>query len=162
MRGLYGPPELRREEKIRYLGEFRERVVLALTQKQVRQSGIPRQVKDALDAHPDVTLVLNGEMEYGAIAKYIRLANARNVPYRKVYDHEHDTDIGLVLASPEPVDVPNIYIADGDGPPAAGAAASSGDNKAAAAAGPDKPVPGGRRGILGKWKAGWFRRNRQD
>lgn len=109
---MYGPPELRREEKIRYLGEFRERIVLALTQAQVRRPGIPERVLDAIAAHPGVTMVLNGEMEYRAISKYIRLANEKNLPYRKVYDNEHDTEIGLVLAAPDAVDAASIYLSD--------------------------------------------------
>lgn len=117
MRGIYGVPELRRDEKIRYLGEFRERIVLAMTQAQVRRKEIPRQVEQALEAYPDLTIVLNGEMEYEAISKYIRLANARNVPYRKMYDHEHNTDIGLVLASPVAVDLPSIELTEETEPP---------------------------------------------
>lgn len=112
MRGIHGPPELRRDEKIRYLGEFRERIVLALTQAQVRRPDIPGQVRDAIAAYPGITLVLNGEMEYRAIAKYIRLANEKKVPYRKIYDNEHDTEIGLVLAAPEAVDLDDIYLSD--------------------------------------------------
>jgi uncharacterized protein YueI len=161
LRGMYGPPELRPEEKRRYLGEFRERVVLALTQKQVRSRDIPRQVLEALDRHRDVTIVLNGEMEYGALAKYIRLANERGVPYRKVYDREHDTDVGLVLAAPEAVDVACIDVpdepdgtdgpnkADGPGPSAGRKAARW--RKKASPAGADKP-PRGRRGIAARLK----------
>lgn len=128
MRGIHGPPELRRDEKIRYLGEFRERIVLALTQAQVRRPDIPRQVRDAIAAHPDVTVVLNGEMEYRAISKYIRLANEKNLPYRKIYDNEHDTEIGLVLAAPEAVDIASIYLSE---KPASKAVVQSADKPAA-------------------------------
>mgnify|MGYP001350325258 CR=1 len=147
LRGLHGPPELRPEEKKRYLGEFRERVVLALSQKQVRSPDIPRQVEEALDRWPDVTIVLNGKMEYAALSKYIRLANERGVPYRKVHDQEHETDVGLVLAAPTAVDVPCVDVPDEASPdgPAAG-------NKAAPAGPAGKP-PRKSRKLLDKWRA---------
>lgn len=153
MRGIYGPPELRREEKIRYLGEFRERIVLALTQRQVRRREIPSRVMEALDAYPGLTIVLNGEMEYEALSKYIRLANERNVPYRKIYDHETDTEIGLVLASPEPVDVPSIYLPEEDG------AGSPGGQKKTASPEPGNPIRKRRRAIAKKLKAKLFRQD---
>jgi uncharacterized protein YueI len=150
-RGMYGTPELKPEEKKRYLGEFRERVVLALTQRQVRGKDIPRQVHEALDAYRNITIVLNGDMEYEAIGKYIRLANARNVPYRKVHDQQHETEIGLVIASPVPVDVPCVELSDGD--------AGLADTNNAAPSGSDKPDRGSRRGIAKKLKSALRRKH---
>src|SRR5690606_15200636 len=74
MRGIHGDKELRASEKIRYLGEFRERVLLALKQGQVRRTDIYPQVTDVIRRNPGTTMLLNGEMEYEAIAKYTKLA----------------------------------------------------------------------------------------
>jgi len=152
-RGMYGTPELKPEEKKRYLGEFRERVVLALTQKQVRGKDIPRQVYEALDAYRDITIVLNGDMEYEAIGKYIRLANERDVPYRKVHNGLHETEIGMVIASPVPVDVPCVELSDVD--------ACRADKNNAAPSGSDKPDRGSRHGFAKKLKAVLRRKDHQ-
>ena len=152
-RGMYGTPELKPEEKKRYLGEFRERVVLALTRKQVRGKDIPRQVYEALDAYRDITIVLNGDMEYEAIGKYIRLANERNVPYRKVHNQLHETEIGLVIASPVSVDVPCIELSDED--------PGLADKTNAAPYGPDKPDRGSRHGFAEKLKSVLHRKDHQ-
>lgn len=126
MRGIHGDKELRASEKIRYLGEFRERVLLALKQGQVRRKEIYPQVKDVIRRNPDCTMLLNGEMEYEALGKYMKLADDLDIPFRKFYDNQTDTEIGLVLAAPHAVDIPDIYVTDSE--------------PVAPAAQPDKPV----------------------
>jgi len=112
IRGINGPKEIKHEETTRYLGVFRERVVIALTQKQVRTKSVYPEIQQLMMKYPAATMLLNGEMEYEALSKYIKLADQLKKPYRKFSDHNSDTELGLVLACPEAVDVENIYVAD--------------------------------------------------
>lgn len=112
MRGIHGPKELRPEEKNRYLGTFRERVVIVLTQPQIRRPELYPEIKQALIRYPDATMLLNGEMEYDALSKYIQLAIAHNIPYSKYSDHLSDSDLGLVIALPRAVEIAQIEISE--------------------------------------------------
>lgn len=47
--GLHGAPELRRDEKRHYLGEFRERVITLLSKKQVVEPGVYPEIVKALE-----------------------------------------------------------------------------------------------------------------
>ncbi len=112
MRGIHGDKELRPDEKNRYLGTYRERVVVVLTQAQVRKSGVYPQIKQALSSHPEATMLINGEMEYAAISKYIQLALEQQVPYSKYSDHLSDSDLGVVIAVPYAVEIARIEVSD--------------------------------------------------
>lgn len=110
--GIYGRKEIKPQEKIEMLGTFRERVVIALTQKQVKRKEVYPEIEQAILKYPKAAMLLNGEMEYGYLSPYISLADRYKLPYRMVSDHEHDTDMGLVLACPDAIDVENIMVAD--------------------------------------------------
>lgn len=111
--GIYGRKEIKPQEKIEWLGTFRERVVIALTQKQVKKDQVYPEIEQMILKYPKATMLLNGEMEYGYLSKYISLADRYKLPFRMVSDHETDTDMGLVLACPDAVDLENILVAEG-------------------------------------------------
>ena len=46
--GIYGPRETKPDERRKFLGTIRERIVIALTQEQVREKGIYTQVEEAI------------------------------------------------------------------------------------------------------------------
>lgn len=108
--GISGTPEIKQSERNEFLGTFRERVVLALTQDQVRKERIYQEVTRAIAKYPEATMLLNGEMNYDYLSKYIRLANQHHIPYRAYSDFESDTDVGLVIAMPDAVDLEHIYV----------------------------------------------------
>jgi len=58
--GLYGPPELGRDEKAHFLGQFKERVLKLLTQKQVMEPGVYPEIVDALKDNRTSKMILNG------------------------------------------------------------------------------------------------------
>ncbi len=117
MRGIHGDKELLPGEKNRYLGTYRERVIVVLTQAQVRRNQLYPQIEQALSNYPDATMLINGEMEYAAISKYIKLAIDQKVSYSKYSDHLSDSDLGVVIAVPYAVEIEQIEIIDT--PPAA-------------------------------------------
>lgn len=110
MQGIYGKKEINPQEKKKYLGTFRERVVIALTQSQVREKEIFKEVEEAMKKNEDGKLLLNGHMEYGAISKYIDLCNKLNVKYTIVTNKEYNSEYGLILAKDYAVNNENIFV----------------------------------------------------
>jgi uncharacterized protein YueI len=110
--GMYGPKEIKPEEKRKFLGTYRERVVIALKIGQVAQKKIFPQVEQSMKEHPTAHLLLNGNIGYEQLSKYIKLANMFNMKHTIVTNKDHDTEIGLVLAMDDAIDKENIYVTD--------------------------------------------------
>lgn len=109
-KGVYGEKEIKKEEKIRFLGTFRERIIAVLTNAQVRESGVYKEIEELMKKHKDAKLLLNGEINYNDLSKYIKMANKYHIPF-SIYDHqEYTTDIGLVLAFDYAIDKKDIFI----------------------------------------------------
>jgi len=111
--GIYGKKELKVDEKRMFLGTYRERVYVALSNKQVREPGVYDEVEHKMREVKDkgeTVLLLNGKLRYSTYSNYIKLASTYNIPYKIVSDLESTSQIGLVLASSEAVDVENIYV----------------------------------------------------
>ncbi len=108
--GMYGQKQTKPDERRKFLGTIRERVVIALTQPQVRREGVHREVEAALKENPSAHLYLNGNMNYSYLSKYIKLASKFGVEYTIVTNKEHNTEIGLVLAYDHAIDKEEIYI----------------------------------------------------
>lgn len=97
-KGLHGTKQVKIGERNRFLGTIRERIVLALTNEQVYSGKIFPELIEAMKAHPQVKMLLNGQIPYSYINKYTKLANEYHIPFKIVDNKEHSTDIGLVLA----------------------------------------------------------------
>ena len=108
--GIYGQKQTKPDERRKFLGTLRERIVIALTQSQVREKGIYKEVQDRLKKHPDAKLLLNGNMSYTFLSKYIKLADTYHVSFSMVTNKEIETDIGLVLAYDHAIDQEEIYV----------------------------------------------------
>ncbi|BCB02224.1 YueI family protein [Bacillus sp. KH172YL63] len=118
--GIYGQKQTKPDERRKFLGTLRERIVIALTQSQVREKGVYKEVQESLKKHPDAKLLLNGNMSYTFLSKYIKLADSHHVPFSMVTNKETETEIGLVLAYDHAIDKEEIYVKkkSGDGKPA--------------------------------------------
>ncbi|WP_430340359.1 YueI family protein [Rossellomorea vietnamensis] len=108
--GIYGQKQTKPDERRKFLGTLRERIVIALTQSQVREKGIYKEVQDHLKKHPDAKLLLNGNMSYTFLSKYIKLADTYHVSFSMVTNKDIETDIGLVLAYDHAIDQEEIYV----------------------------------------------------
>ncbi|WP_409298420.1 YueI family protein [Peribacillus sp. SCS-26] len=111
-KGIYGEKELKPEEKRMFLGTFRERVIAALYKGQVAKKNIYPQILQACKENKEASLLLNGEISYTHLSKYVKAANEAGIPYKLVSNLDYDTEIGLVLAAPVAVDVEDIFIKD--------------------------------------------------
>lgn len=108
--GMYGQKQTKPDERRKFLGTIRERIVFALTQRQVRRKGTLRQAESLMKENGGAHLFLNGNMSYTYLSKYIKLAEKYGIHYTMVTNKEHNTDIGLVLAYPHAIDKEEIYI----------------------------------------------------
>jgi uncharacterized protein YueI len=108
--GMYGQKQTKPDERRKFLGTIRERIVVALTQPQVRREGTILEAESALKENPSAHLYLNGNMNYSYLSKYIKLASQYGVEYTIVTNKEHNSEIGLVLAYDHAIDKEEIYI----------------------------------------------------
>ena len=96
-KGMYGVKETKPDERRKFLGTIRERVVVALTRSQVMEQGVYPEVEQLMSQHPKATLYLNGELDYSFISDYIQSARAKNIPFSIVTNKDHRTILGLCL-----------------------------------------------------------------
>ncbi|WP_053364912.1 YueI family protein [Bacillus sp. FJAT-27245] len=108
--GIHGPKELKPEERRRFLGTIRERILVALTKSQVYEPGTYPEVGRLMKEYPDAHLYTNGTIAYEEFSKYLKEANKYKIEYTIVANQGHDTDIGLVLACGYAVDKEEIFI----------------------------------------------------
>lgn len=108
--GIYGKKEIKPDERRKFLGTLRERVVIVLTQAQVRESGVYGQVEDEMRKYQNAHVYLNGNMNYRYLSKYTKLCSQNNIEYTMVTNKEHNSELGLVMAVDEAIDKEDIYV----------------------------------------------------
>lgn len=108
--GIYGVKEIKPEERKRYLGTLRERVIAVLYQSQVAEAEVYPEIVKLIKQHPKVCLFLNGNMTDQYLTKYVELAIQHKIRYKIVFNKDYNTDLGLVLAEETAVNQENIYI----------------------------------------------------
>jgi uncharacterized protein YueI len=109
--GIYGPLETKPDERRKFLGTLRERIMVALTKSQVGENEVYPQVEQHMKEKPQSHLFLNGNMNYEGLSKYVKLATKYKIEHTIVTNKEHDSEIGLVLAMDHAIDKEDIYIA---------------------------------------------------
>ncbi|MCV2516310.1 DUF1694 domain-containing protein [Bacillus subtilis] len=110
--GMYGPLETKPDERHLFLGSLRERVVLALTKGQVLRSKPYKEAEHELKNSHNVTLLINGELQYQSYSPYIQMTNRYGVPFKIVSDLQFHTPLGIVIAADIAVNRELIYIQD--------------------------------------------------
>ncbi|KRN29324.1 hypothetical protein IV38_GL000207 [Lactobacillus selangorensis] len=105
---LYGVPQLKPDEKRRFLGNFQERVALAITVSQLRSAKMYALVAQILQRYPEYRIYLNDKLGQHLLNQYLQLAVELNYPFTILHqakiriDHPlQEDDFGLVLASPD-------------------------------------------------------------
>ncbi len=108
--GIYGAKEINPDERRKFLGTLRERIVIALTASQVRDDQVQIEVEEAIKNNKQAKLLVNGNIDYMYLSKYIKVAQTHNVAFTVVTNKEHNSDIGLVLAYDYAIDKEEIYL----------------------------------------------------
>ncbi|MBS4194584.1 YueI family protein [Lederbergia citri] len=109
-KGMYGVKEIKPDERRKFLGTIRERIVVALTKSQVMEKGVYPEVIQLMKEHPKAILLLNGDLDYSYLTDYIHNARKNDVQFSIVANKNHDTNIGLVLTYNHAIDKEEIYI----------------------------------------------------
>ncbi|MFJ5717344.1 YueI family protein [Neobacillus sp. NPDC093127] len=112
--GIFGPLQTKPNERRKYLGTIRERIIVALYKRQVAETEVYPQIKQSMKKYPGAQLLLNGNMNYEVLSKYVKMATKNKVEHTIVTNKEHDTEIGLVLAMSHAIDKEEIFISKND------------------------------------------------
>ncbi|MDR6120521.1 uncharacterized protein YueI [Bacillus sp. SLBN-46] len=108
--GIYGAMETKPDERRKYLGTLRERIIVAMKKSQVAETEVYPQIEQWMKENPRAHLFLNGNMSYEDLSKYVKMANKQKIEHTIVTNKEHDSEIGLVLAMDHAIDKEEIYI----------------------------------------------------
>ncbi|HBP66631.1 MAG TPA: DUF1694 domain-containing protein [Desulfosporosinus sp.] len=108
--GVDSVPELKKGEKMLYLGEFKERVIRMLSKKQVASPSLFPEIIEALKDKRTLKMLLNGDLSFKFTDKYIKLAKEVGKPYTTIHNSELKGDTGLVVISDQGVDVEKIDV----------------------------------------------------
>lgn len=99
--------ELRRDEKRRYLGYFRERVIEAVTFEQLRSKAGISALKEALNHKQAAELVVRNKARSSAMPLIVQAQRSR-VAFKIVSDSEFVGDVAALVAARDAVDVPRV------------------------------------------------------
>lgn len=108
--GIYGKKEIKPDERRKFLGTIRERVVIALTSAQVREEKVYQEVIQACKTNQKAHMYLNGNMDFRYLSKYVQIADKNKLAYTLVTNKEYNSELGLVLAYDYAVDHDEIYV----------------------------------------------------
>ncbi|MBY7142172.1 YueI family protein [Virgibacillus sp. NKC19-3] len=108
--GMYGKRRPKEEERERFLGTLRERIVIALTIGQVMSDKALGELEEAMKRNTQAKLLINGQVAYRFLKGERELANKYNIPYTTITNKENETDIGAVLTYDYAIDKEEIFI----------------------------------------------------
>lgn len=105
-RHLFMQPQIKPDERRAFLGNYRDRVALALTIQQLRAQRTLPLVTKILKRYPQYRLYLNGRMSTTLVQRYLHLALQLDYPFtistqkgvRKTPTLK-ESDFGLVVAA---------------------------------------------------------------
>ncbi|MFW5980406.1 MAG: YueI family protein [Halanaerobiaceae bacterium] len=103
--GIYGQPEIKKGEKNRFLGEFKERVIKYLTYDQVVEEGVYPEIEEALKNPAAKKMVIDREVDMSYANDYIELAQKENISFKRAHSPSFKGEVALVVVSNKAVNV---------------------------------------------------------
>lgn len=105
-KNIFGTPQLKPDERKKFLGNFQERVALALTVAQVRNPKNLPLIKRVMQRYPQYHLYINGRMSTSYRQELIRLAVTLNYQFTIIAQKNRrlptlklsEQEMGLVIA----------------------------------------------------------------
>lgn len=103
-----GLSTIKPDEKRAFLGNFRERVAMAVTIRQLHDERIAALLDEVLTRYPQYRVYINGRMAQDLVAYYMKQALAHDIPFTimaqpgmRVKKMPSADDFGWVLADPK-------------------------------------------------------------
>lgn len=109
-----GTPKINPDEQSRYLGTFRERVIVAVKVSQLGSTAIQSAFATSLKSHSIGKVLIDQNLAGDYFAEYVGLATQSKHPFTLLSDatksHQQDDPIAVLLAANTAVNVDNIYL----------------------------------------------------
>ena len=87
-----------------YLGEYKERVIKALTFDEVNEKGIYYEIEEAMEDKNAYKLLISHQADFVNIKKYIEIAKKKGMSYKMIDSLEYSGDIALVVAAKDAIE----------------------------------------------------------
>lgn len=110
--GRYGTPKINPDEQKEYLGTFRERCLLSMTIKEMRDKDNEAGLLMEIKKEPTARILINGAAATSLQQRYISIATKEKIDFTIVSDAvaDNDSKIGLLLVADYAVNVPIIDV----------------------------------------------------
>ena len=101
--GAFGPTELKKGEKNRFLGEYEERVIAYLTEEQIKEQALYPEIKEALKNSEADKLIIRGDIDKKHITDYIKWAREEGVRFNRKNSPDFRGNVVLAVAGKDAV-----------------------------------------------------------
>ena len=93
-------------EKNSFLGEYKERVLAALTFDEVNEKGIYNEIEKALGDKEAKKMIVSREVDFKCIKKYLDMAKSKHIPCKMMDNLLNTGEVCLVVASDDVLNHP--------------------------------------------------------
>ena len=90
-------------EKNLFLGEYKERIIKALTFDEIREKGIYYEKEKALENKEVAKMVISRHANFDDIKKYIEIAKRKKIPYKMIDNLLCEGQIALVVVAKDAI-----------------------------------------------------------
>lgn len=101
--GAFGAAEIKKGEKNRYLGEFEERIIAYLSEKQIKERALYPEIKEALTDKEADKLIIRGDINKKYISDYIKWAREEGVRFNRKNSPDFRGNVALAVAGKDAV-----------------------------------------------------------
>ena len=90
-------------EKNLFLGEYKERIIKALTFEEIKEKGIYYEIEEALENKDVAKMVISRHADFDDIKKYIEIAKKKKIPYKMIDNLVCSGQIALVVVAKDAI-----------------------------------------------------------
>ena len=91
-------------EKNLFLGEYKERIIKALTFDEIKEKGIYYEIEEALENKDVAKMVISRHANFDDIKKYIEIAKNKKIPYKMIDNLVCSGQIALVVVAKDAIE----------------------------------------------------------
>lgn len=90
-------------EKNLFLGEYKERIIKALTFEEIKEKGIYYEIEEALESKDVAKMVISRHTDFEDIKKYIEIAKKKKIPYKMIDNLAYSGKVALVVVAKDAI-----------------------------------------------------------